>query len=96
MSSARKAGDGIDGDGMNGVGDKVRATALWLVHGASLARLLAAHGRDDHARNLLAALDEAARILAADLAPGVLAEAMSWAADQVWQSDAPVASRLKQ
>jgi hypothetical protein len=78
------------------VSAQVRAAALWLVHGASLARLLAAHGKDDHAENLQAALDEAARILAADLQPGELSEAMSWAADQVWNSDRPAASRLKQ
>ena len=81
---------------MNDVSSQVRAAALWLVHGASLARLLSAHGRAVHAENLQAALDEAARILAADLEPGALSDAMSWAADQVWQSDSPAASRLKQ
>ncbi len=81
---------------MSTKGDQLRATALWLVHGASLAKLLAAHGREEHARNLLAALDEAAKILAADLDPGALAEAMSWAADQVWQSDGMTTSPLKQ
>ena len=81
---------------MNDVSAQVRAAALWLVHGASLARLLSAHGKDDHAENLQAALDEAAKILAADLEPGELSEAMSWAADQVWNSDRPAASRLKQ
>lgn len=81
---------------MSDASGQIRAAALWLVHGASLARLLAAHGRELHAENLQAALDEAARILAADLEPGALSEAMSWAADQVWQSDTPAASRLKQ
>lgn len=76
--------------------EQLRATALWLVHGASLAKLLAAHGRQSHARNLLAALDEAAKILAADLDPGALTEAMSWAADQVWQADGMTTSPLKQ
>lgn len=81
---------------MSTKGDQLRATALWLVHGTALAKLLAAHGREDHARNLLAAIDEAAKILAADLDPGVLAEAMSWAADQVWESDGMTTSLLKQ
>jgi hypothetical protein len=81
---------------MSADSNKLRATALWLVHGAALAKMLAAHGRDDHARNLRAALDEAALILAADLDPGLLAEAMSWAADQVWQSDGMTTSPLKQ
>lgn len=82
---------------MSGDPAQVRAAALWLVHGASLARLLSAHGRGLHAENLQAALDEAAKILAADLDPGQFSEAMSWAADQVWQSDSSAAaSRLKQ
>lgn len=81
---------------MTEISAQVRAAALWLVHGASLARLLSAHGRDAHAENLQAALDEAARILAADLGPGAFSEAMSWAADQVWNADRPARSRLKQ
>lgn len=81
---------------MTASSDRVRAAALWLVHGSSLAKLLAAHGQKHHATNLQAALDEAARILAADLDPGEFSEAMSWAADQVWDSDCPPASPLKQ
>ena len=79
---------------MTGAPAQLRAVALWLVHGASLVRLLAAHGQDAHAANLRAALDEAARILAAGTEPGVFSEAMSEAADQLWEAGA--GSRLKQ
>lgn len=81
---------------MTEVSARVRAAALWLVHGASLARLLSAHGRENHAENLQAALDEAAKILAADLEPGEFSAAMSWAADQIWNADRPPGSLLKQ
>lgn len=81
---------------MNGASAQLRAAALWLVHGASLAKLLSAHGQDGHAANLQAALDEVARILAAETEPGAFCQAMSQAADQLWQAEATAGPPLEQ
>lgn len=81
---------------MSGASIQLRAAALWLVHGAALARLLSAHGHERHAHNLQAALDEVAHIIAAETEPGALSDAMSAAADELWEAGAPSGSALKQ
>lgn len=57
-------------------------TALSLAHGTALARLLRAHGRLAHARDLEAALEEVFRLLSAELGATTLAEAVRWIAEQ--------------
>ena len=64
-----------------------RVTALWMVHGNSLATLLRRHGRGGHADNLDAALGEVAEILSSQIGRDTLSQAMVWASDQVWAQD---------
>lgn len=59
--------------------------AISLAHGAALGRLLRAHGRDDHAGRLDAALAESVRILAEQLDQGELGRALRWVEEQVGQ-----------
>lgn len=61
-----------------------RVAALWMAHGAALGRLLRAHGKSTHAANLDAALEEISNILAAEIGRPVLAEAMDWASERLW------------
>ena len=71
-----------------------RVTALWVVHGNSLANLLRHHGRPDHADNLNAALGEVAEILSGQIGRDALTEAMIWASDQIWSQENPAEGSL--
>ena len=73
---------------LEGQTNNARLAALWMVHGSALVRLLRAHGRNDHASNLNAALEEITEILGASVGRATLSEAMDWASDQIW-NDAP-------
>lgn len=64
-----------------------RVTALWMVHGNSLAGLLRRHGRGGHADNLNAALGEVAEIICGEIGRDTMTQAMVWASDQVWSQD---------
>lgn len=63
---------------------QARVAAIWMVHGALLARLLRASGRDLHARNLEAALAEASDILAEEIGRARLSAAMDWVSERAW------------
>lgn len=65
-----------------------KLAALSLMHGASLAKLLRAHGRATHADRFEAALGEAMNIIASKVGKDELAAAMDWASDQVWPEPA--------
>ena len=65
-----------------------RVTALWMVHGNSLANLLRRHGRGGHADNLDAALGQVAEIMSGEIGRDTLTQAMDWASDQVWSPEA--------
>jgi hypothetical protein len=57
-----------------------RVVALSMAHGAALAKLLRAHGKHEHADNIDAALKEFADIVASQVGPHALEQALSWAA----------------
>jgi hypothetical protein len=64
--------------------ETARMAALWMMHSAALSRLLRAHGRDDHADNLEAALGEVGNILTARIGETAFTDAMDWASAQLW------------
>ncbi len=55
-----------------------RVAALSLAHGAALAKLLRAHGRDEHAGNVEAALIAFQEIVTVEVGQPILSEAMTW------------------
>ena len=74
-------------DDMDLTTQTARITALWMVQGNSLAKLLRRHGRGDHADNLDAALSQVAEILSSEIGRDTLTQAMIWASEQVWSQD---------
>ena len=64
------------------------ASALWLIYGGSLSKLLRAHGADGHADKLNEALDEVSRILGEEMGPEAWRAALDWASDQAWSETA--------
>ena len=67
--------------------ETARVTALWMVHGNSLSKLLRHHGRRDHADNLDAALGQVAEFICGEVGRDSLTEAMIWASEQIWSRD---------
>ena len=65
-----------------------RIAALWIVHGRACADLLRANGRQHHAENYEAAMDELMRILAAEIGRARLASALDWVSDRLWSDRA--------
>ena len=61
-----------------------RVAALSIAHGAALVKLLRAHGRDDHADNVEAALSEFVEIVSVEVGQPVLSQAMSRVSDEAW------------
>ncbi len=59
-----------------------RVVALSMAHGAALAKLLRAHGKDEHADNIDAALKDFADIVSSQVGSYALEQALSWAARQ--------------
>ncbi len=59
-----------------------RVVALSMAHGAALAKLLRAHGKDEHADNIDAALKDFAAIVSGQVGTHALEQALSWAARQ--------------
>ena len=57
---------------------------------AALAKLLRAHGRDSHAENIEAALNEFTDIVAKEVGPQMLSRAMNWVSDEAWGSGEPI------
>lgn len=64
-----------------------RVAAISMANGSALAKLLRAHGRDEHADAIEAALSEVAEIVSTEVGRKTLTEAMSWVSDQVWNCD---------
>jgi hypothetical protein len=64
-----------------------RIAALSMANGTALAKLLRAHGRDDHADAVEAALSEVAEIVSTEVGRHTLSAAMSWVSDQVWDCE---------
>jgi hypothetical protein len=58
-------------------------TALWILHGGSLAGLLRSHGERDQARNLELALQTISSILGDEMGSQLWREAMDWASDRI-------------
>lgn len=61
-----------------------RVAALSIAHGAALAKLLRAHGREGHAENIEAALNEFVEIIALEVGPQTLNQAMTWVSDEAY------------
>lgn len=64
-----------------------RVAALSIAHGAALVKLLRAHGRDDHADNVEAALSEFVEIVSIQVGQPVLSQAMNWVSDKAWDCE---------
>ena len=62
-----------------------RVVALSMAHGAALAKLLRAHGKDEHADNIDAALRDFAAIVSGQVGPHALEQALTWAARQAFE-----------
>ncbi len=58
-----------------------RVAALSITHGAVLVKLLRAHGREGHADNVEAALDEFVGVVADEVGQQILSQAMIWVSD---------------
>ena len=67
-------------------------TALWIMHGGSLAGLLRSHGERDHAENLELALQTISQILGEEIGTQLWREAMDWASDRILTGDEAPAS----
>lgn len=61
-----------------------RVAALSIAHGSALAKLLRAHGRDVHADNVEAALNEFVGIVTDEVGPQTLTQAMNWVSAEAW------------
>jgi hypothetical protein len=61
-----------------------RVAALSITHGAALVKLLRAHGRQDHADNVEAALNEFIEIISIEVGQPVLTQAMNWVSNEAW------------
>lgn len=89
MASQDNRRDGERPRGSNPVGperaDSARIAALGIMHAIACGKLLRAHGRDRHAENFEAALDELIEIVAIGVGRDELAKAMDWAADRMWE-----------
>jgi hypothetical protein len=66
-----------------------RVAALSIAHGAALVKLLRAHGRDAHADNVEAALDEFVEIVSGEVGQRILTQAMNWVSDAAWGCELP-------
>ena len=71
-----------------------RVAAMSLAHGAALAKLLRAHGREDHARNVEAALIAFQQIVTMEVGQPVLNEAMNWVDTKVGIEDRPMSKEV--
>jgi len=65
-----------------------RVVALSMAHGAALANLLRAHGKQQHADNIDAALKDFAAIVSGQVGPHALEQALNWAARQALEDSA--------
>ncbi len=61
-----------------------RVAALSIAHGSALVKLLRAHGRDAHADNVEAALNEFVEIVSMQVGQPILTQAMNWVSDEAW------------
>ncbi len=61
-----------------------RVAALSIAHGSALVKLLRAHGRDAHADNVEAALNEFVEIVSMQVGQPILSQAMNWVSDEAW------------
>lgn len=59
-----------------------RVAALSIAHGAALVKLLRAHGRDNHADNVEAALSEFVEIVSSEVGQPILTQAMNWVCEE--------------
>lgn len=64
-----------------------KVAALSIAHGSALVKLLRAHGRDRHAANVEAALDEFVEIVSNEVGPRILTQAMNLVSDTAWGLD---------
>jgi hypothetical protein len=64
-----------------------RVAALSITHGAALAKLLRAHGHEDHADNVEAALNEFIGIISVEVGQPVLTQAMNWVSNEAWDCE---------
>ena len=71
-----------------------RVAAMSLAHGAALAKLLRAHGCDEHARNVEAALIAFQQIVTVEVGQPILNEAMTWVNTKVGMEDRPIESEF--
>ena len=62
-----------------------------MAHGAALAKLLRAHGRDEHATNIEAALRDFAEIISGQVGQHALDQALSWVAHHTWDDGGSLA-----
>lgn len=61
-----------------------KVAALSIAHGSALVKLLRAHGRDIHAANVEAALDEFVELVAKEVGPQILTQAMNCVSEATW------------
>ena len=61
-----------------------KVAALSIAHGSALVKLLRAHGRDSHAANVEAALEEFVEIVSNEVGAQVLTQAMNRVSDATW------------
>ncbi len=59
-----------------------RVAALSIAHGGALAKLLRAHGRDGHADNVEAALNEFVEIITGEVGQPILNQALNWVVEE--------------
>ena len=64
-----------------------KVAALSIAHGSALVKLLRAHGRDSHAANVEAALDEFVEIVSNEVGQRILTQAMNLVSDAAWGLD---------
>ena len=69
-----------------------RVAAMSLAHGAALAKLLRAHGCDEHAKNVEAALIAFQQIVTVEVGQPILNEALNWVNTKVGMEDGPIES----
>lgn len=66
---------------------RARVAALGMAHATALAKLLRAHGRNNHAAHLEAAVNEVVEIVSQEVGRGTLTQAMNWVTDKMWDCD---------